>query len=69
MSFSYICNKLLKNIKKMENQVKSDNFKKNNQTSKEDKKKKRDKILWKIAFVLFGFVFLLIIIEIGRAHV
>jgi len=46
----------------MENQVKSDNFKKNNQTSKEDKKKKRDKILWKIAFVLFGFVFLLIII-------
>ena len=42
MSFSYICNKLLKNIKKMENQVKSDNFKKNNQTSKEDKKKKNE---------------------------
>jgi len=62
VSFDYICNKLLKNIKKMENQLKTNNFKKNNQTSKEDKKKKRDKILWKVVFILFGFVFLLIII-------
>lgn len=46
----------------MENELKTDNFKKTNQISIEDKKKKRDKILWRVVFVLFGFVFLLICI-------